>query len=327
MNEIFKIHQKEELSGINCISARELYKRLEVKTQFTKWWQRNLAAGFKENIDYLLVSQKRLTNNKKNPETICLEAFISLDMAKQICMLQKTDMGKQFRQYFIECEKRLQEAKNKALSVPVVSSLPEKSENVPGVIMYGKTQINYINRNGVYFFRLSDIKPLMCFIKQTFKFIPDSDIIKVHNPKNNRFSYYAKDSALYDVLRCFPKRVFCIWFCELFRKMKKQGQLLLEFKKDETKKVSLEIKNDSLKEEIKSFLDVLEQERKTKTFDILTRYKSFSLQDLQTVQAFVLNERKNELYQDVLSFCNQKAITISDFLTLSEKLNNTLLSI
>ena len=100
-----------------------------------------------------------------------------------------------------------------------------------------------------------------------------------------------------------------------------------EFKKDETKKVSLEIKNDSLKEEIKSFLDVLEQERKTKTFDILTRYKSFSLQDLQTVQAFVLNERKNELYQDVLSFCNQKAITISDFLTLSEKLNNTLLSI
>ena len=326
MNEIFKIHQKEELSGINCISARELYKRLGVKTQFTKWWQRNLTAGFKENIDYLTVSQKRLT--VKGNKTEYLEAFISLDMAKQICMLQKTDIGKQFRQYFIECEKRLQEQeRNKMLSVPVVSSLPEKSENVPGVIMYGKTQINYINRNGVYFFRLSDIKPLMCFIKQTFKFIPDSDIIKVHNPKNNRFSYYAKDSALYDVLRCFPKRVFCIWFCELFRKMKKQGQLLLEFKKDETKKVSLEIKNDSLKEEIKSFLDVLEQERKTKTFDILTRYKSFSLQDLQTVQAFVLNERKNELYQDVLSFCNQKAITISDFLTLSEKLNNTLLSI
>lgn len=327
MNEIFKIHQNKAITGINCISARELYKRLEVKTKFPTWWERIEKAGFRENIDYLLHSQKRETNNKKNPQTKYNDYLISLDMAKEICMLQKNDIGKQFRLYFIECEKRLQEAKNKALSVPVVSSLPEKSENVPGVIMYGKTQINYINRNGVYFFRLSDIKPLMCFIKQTFKFIPDSDIIKVHNPKNNRFSYYAKDSALYDVLRCFPKRVFCIWFCELFRKMKKQGQLLLEFKKDETKKVSLEIKNDSLKEEIKSFLDVLEQERKTKTFDILTRYKSFSLQDLQTVQAFVLNERKNELYQDVLSFCNQKAITISDFLTLSEKLNNTLLSI
>lgn len=317
MNEIFKIHQNEAITGINCISARELYKRLGVKTQFTKWWQRNLTAGFKENIDYLTVSQKRLT--VKGNKTEYLEAFISLDMAKQICMLQKNDIGKQFRQYFIECEKRLQEAKNKALSAPVVSSLPEKSENVPGVIMYGKTEINYINRNGVYFFRLSDIKALMCFIKQSFNLISDSDIIKVHNPKNNRFSYYAKDSALYDVLRHFPKRVFCKWFCELFHKIKKQGQLLLEFKKNE---------NDSLKEEIKSFFDVLEQERKTKTFDILTRYKSFSLQDLQTIQAFVLYRGKTDiLYQDIISFCNQKSITISDFLTVSEKLNSDLLSI
>lgn len=309
MNEIFKIHQNEAITGINCISARELYKRLEVKTKFPTWWERIEKTGFKENIEYLLLSQKRETNNKKNPQTKYNDYLISLDMAKEICMLQKNDIGKQFRQYFIECEKRLQEAKNKALSVPVVSSLPEKSENVPGVIMYGKTEINYINRNGVYFFRLSDIKALMCFIKQSFNLISDSDIIKVHNPKNNRFSYYAKDSALYDVLRHFPKRVFCKWFCELFHKIKKQGQLLLEFKKNE---------NDSLKEEIKSFFDVLEQERKTKTFDILTRYKSFSLQDLQTIQAFVLYRGKTDiLYQDIISFCNQKSITISDFLTRS----------
>lgn len=319
MNEIFKIHQNEAITGINCISARELYKRLGIKTKFPTWWERIEKTGFKENIEYLLLSQKRETNNKKNPQTKYNDYLISLDMAKEICMLQKNDIGKQFRQYFIECEKRLQEAKNKVLSAPVVSSLPEKSENVPGVIMYGKTEINYINRNGVYFFRLSDIKALMCFIKQSFNLISDSDIIKVHNPKNNRFSYYAKDSALYDVLRHFPKRVFCKWFCELFHKIKRQGQLLLEFKKNE---------NDSLKEEIKSFFDVLEQERKTKTFDILTRYKSFSLQDLQTIQAFVLYREKTDiLYQDIISFCNQKSITISDFLTVSEKLNSDLLSI
>lgn len=313
MNEIFKIHQNEAITGINCISARELYKRLEVKTKFPTWWERIEKAGFKVEKDFFPKLGKSTGGRQAT------DFFISLDMAKEICMLQKNDIGKQFRQYFIECEKRLQEAKNKALSVPVVSSLPEKSENVPGVIMYGKTEINYINRNGVYFFRLSDIKALMCFIKQSFNLISDSDIIKVHNPKNNRFSYYAKDSALYDVLRHFPKRVFCKWFCELFHKIKKQGQLLLEFKKNE---------NDSLKEEIKSFFDVLEQERKTKTFDILTRYKSFSLQDLQTIQAFVLYREKTDiLYQDIISFCNQKSITISDFLTVSEKLNSDLLSI
>ena len=321
MNEIFKIHQNKAITGINCISARELYKRLEVKTKFPTWWERIEKASFKVEKDFFPKLEKSTGGRQAT------DFFISLDMAKEICMLQKNDIGKQFRQYFIECEKRLQEAKNKALSVPVVSSLPEKSENVPGVIMYGKTQINYINRNGVYFFRLSDIKALTASIKPPFHLILISDTIKIYTKESRRLAYYVKDSALYEILQHFPARVFCTWFCELFHKIKKQGQLLLEFKKDETKKVSLEIKNDSLKEEIKSFLDVLEQERKTKTFDILTKYKSFSLQDLQTVQAFVLNERKNELYQDVLSFCNQKAITISDFLTLSEKLNNTLLSI
>lgn len=313
MNEIFKIHQNEAITGINCISARELYKRLGIKTKFPTWWERIEKAGFKVEKDFFPKLGKSTGGRQAT------DFFISLDMAKEICMLQKNDIGKQFRQYFIECEKRLQEQeKNKMLSVPAVSSTPGKLEYTFDFIMYGKTKINYVNRNGVYFFRLSDIKALTASIKPPFHLILISDTIKIYNKESRRLAYYVKDSALYDVLRHFPKRVFCKWFCELFHKIKKQGQLLLEFKKNE---------NDSLKEEIKSFFDVLEQERKTKTFDILTKYKSFSLQDLQTVQAFVLNERKNELYQDVLSFCNQKAITISDFLTLSEKLNNTLLSI
>ena len=65
--------------------------------------------GFIENEDYILVTQKKVTNNPKNPESAFNEYFISLDMAKEICMIQRSEIGKKFRQYFIECEKELRQ--------------------------------------------------------------------------------------------------------------------------------------------------------------------------------------------------------------------------
>ena len=63
------------------------------------------AYGFEENQDFILVAQKRATNNPKNPTTTCNDYQISIDMAKQICMIQRTDKGKQYRQYFLDLEK------------------------------------------------------------------------------------------------------------------------------------------------------------------------------------------------------------------------------
>lgn len=96
-------------NGVETVSARELHEKLGIKSQFTHWFDKMCEYGFEENADYVLVSQKKLTNNPKNPETEIKEYFISLDMAKEICMIQRSEIGRKFRQYFIECEKELNE--------------------------------------------------------------------------------------------------------------------------------------------------------------------------------------------------------------------------
>lgn len=103
MNELLKIDLNENQEPI--ISGRELHQVLEVKTQYTKWFDRMCEYGFTQNVDYVLVSQKCQTNNPKNPYTEITDHALKLDMAKEIAMIQRNEKGKQVRQYFIEVEK------------------------------------------------------------------------------------------------------------------------------------------------------------------------------------------------------------------------------
>lgn len=100
--ELLRINYESEQP---TVSARELHEGLEIKTAFKDWFPRMTAYGFEKNQDFILVAQKRATNNPKNPITTYNDYQISIDMAKQICMIQRTDKGKQYRQYFIDLEK------------------------------------------------------------------------------------------------------------------------------------------------------------------------------------------------------------------------------
>lgn len=89
------------------VSARELHDRLGVGTRFDIWFNRMTEYGFSaENGDFLLVDQKRTTNNPKNPWVEITDYNISIDMAKEICMIQRNEAGKMFRRYFIEVERQ-----------------------------------------------------------------------------------------------------------------------------------------------------------------------------------------------------------------------------
>ena len=107
MNELIALNQ----SAINgelqqTVNARELHAFLQSKQEFTNWIKNRIDEyGFVECSDFLIILSK---STGGRPRT---DYFLSLDMAKELAMVERTEKGKQARQYFIECEKQLHEQK------------------------------------------------------------------------------------------------------------------------------------------------------------------------------------------------------------------------
>jgi anti-repressor protein len=99
MNEIIKINYEAEQP---TVSARDLHEGLEIKSNFTTWFDRMCEYGFTEN-DY----KKCFPNLESgcNGGQNMVDYQISVDMAKQICMIQRSEKGRQYRQYFLDLEK------------------------------------------------------------------------------------------------------------------------------------------------------------------------------------------------------------------------------
>ena len=91
------INIREE-NGKQTVSARELHEKLEIESKFNDWFSRMLKYGFQENVDYVAITQKKVT--AQGNESTYFEYYISIDMAKEICMIQRSEIGRKFRQYF-----------------------------------------------------------------------------------------------------------------------------------------------------------------------------------------------------------------------------------
>ena len=104
MDELIKVNY--ENVDRPTVSGRELWEALEVETPYTQWFKRMAEYGFSENVDFALVSQKCETNNPKNPYTTRTDHQLTIPMAKELCMLQRTEKGKFWRQYFIGVEEK-----------------------------------------------------------------------------------------------------------------------------------------------------------------------------------------------------------------------------
>ena len=100
MNDLLKVNYDTDQP---TVLARDLHEKLNIGTQYTKWFERMKEYGFSENEDFKAISQKRLT--AQGNETTYMDHEISIDMAKQICMIQRSPEGKMIRQYFIDLEK------------------------------------------------------------------------------------------------------------------------------------------------------------------------------------------------------------------------------
>lgn len=93
---------KEE-NGRQLISARELHKKLNVTTRFSKWVEQNFG-DFIQNEDFTSVTAVTLVNN--GAARPVQDYDITIDMAKELCMMSHSKYGKVYRKYFIELERR-----------------------------------------------------------------------------------------------------------------------------------------------------------------------------------------------------------------------------
>ena len=103
MHELISLQPHDTL--IQAVNARELHTFLEVQTRFNDWIAARITDyDFVENQDYV-----RFTENSVKPQggRPSIGYFISLDMAKELSMVERNEKGKQARKYFIECEKQL----------------------------------------------------------------------------------------------------------------------------------------------------------------------------------------------------------------------------
>ncbi len=98
MNELININYKD--SNRPTVMGRELHKALEVKTAYKDWFPRMCEYGFNENEDFCSFLSESTGGRP------AVDHALTIPMAKEICMLQRSEKGKQFRQYFISIEEK-----------------------------------------------------------------------------------------------------------------------------------------------------------------------------------------------------------------------------
>lgn len=98
MDELIKVNYSTEYP---TVSARDLHEGLKINTRFNDWFPRMVEYGFTEGKDFY----SKMSKTSENGGRPSVDYDITVDMAKQICMIQRSEAGKRYRQYFIDLEK------------------------------------------------------------------------------------------------------------------------------------------------------------------------------------------------------------------------------
>lgn len=102
MNELIKVDYTN--STRPTVLGRDLHEMLEVETPYSKWFSRMCEYGFEENKDFATVDKNVLRADGSVMPQIQHDHQLTIAMAKELCMLQRTEKGKQCRQYLIALE-------------------------------------------------------------------------------------------------------------------------------------------------------------------------------------------------------------------------------
>jgi anti-repressor protein len=102
---------------LDTVNARELHSFLGIGRHFATWLNARIKQyGFEMDVDYTIISRDPKWGNGNRRAT--KEYFVTLDMAKELAMVERNEKGKQARRYFIDCEKQLTEQKQLPATTP-----------------------------------------------------------------------------------------------------------------------------------------------------------------------------------------------------------------
>lgn len=129
MNELIQVAERQIGDGtIQTVNARDLHAFLGVGKDFSNWMKGRIEQyGFVENQDFVIDSPVLANQSGRGGDRRSKEYHLSLDMAKELAMVERNDKGKQARQYFIECERR---AKANAIDITTALADPAKLRTV-----------------------------------------------------------------------------------------------------------------------------------------------------------------------------------------------------
>ena len=128
MQNIIKVTKNEIGNAeLNSVNARDIHSYLEVKTRFNDWINRAISKyDFKENIDFYSF----LSKTSGRPEK---EYIVTMDMAKELAMLENNPKGRETRKYFINCEKELQKSSPYAALQEIATFQKRQLEQLQGM--------------------------------------------------------------------------------------------------------------------------------------------------------------------------------------------------
>jgi phage anti-repressor protein len=132
-----EIHRKDD--GLNTVNARDLWEFLGVQTRFNDWVKvRVEECQFIEGADYATITENLVNGGRR------IEYHLTLEAAKHFSMMERSEKGKQARQYFIDCEKKLKSAANdlQVIMVNNLVKLRELSESIVTQVNSGFLEVN-----------------------------------------------------------------------------------------------------------------------------------------------------------------------------------------
>lgn len=201
MNELIKITYHNDQPAV---SARELHEFLEVGTHFKDWFPRMCEYGFKEGEDFCSFLSESTGGRPAQ------DAVLSIDMAKEICMLQRNEKGKLARQYFLALERdwnspekvmsrALRYAEQELKQVRALNS----ALTVDNQIMKPKADYfdELVERNTLTSFR-ETAKELGVPPKKFVRFLLDRKYI-YRDKKGKLMPYEDKNNGLFETKECF----------------------------------------------------------------------------------------------------------------------------